>query len=261
MRLIRLVVASLSMVLSLPAQLATQPVAGIVLNPEGGMVCVRGVLQTLLPGVPVELPANAAGPIVSASFGANGGAVKTNSQLLILDSQNQVQAQTGVPTGAALFGYGPDGSISWVYYASATRMEALDGSFRLSTAQLGDEVVALGVLQGNSAGILTRTGSQLWAETVDVTSGAIRSQTPLPGSSPAIYFQGDWLVSQPPGLLWGTRQIPVPTEVTSLQAASQNSVAIDGGAWLLNGAWKILEIPGIQRPHDFQRLKPVGSPR
>ena len=252
------VILPFALALSLSAQTASAPLAAMVVDPRGELVSITGVLQNLLPGIPVPVP----GRIVSASFGVNGGVVKTDSQLLVLNATGQVQSNVSAPPGSALFGRNQDGAIGWIFYSGSSQIQSLDGSVNLSSTSLGDEVIALGAANGNALAVLARTGTQLWAETVDVNSGLILAQSPVNGTAPGVYFEGGWLVKGGAGMLWGAQEFSTLAEVTTLQNAGPHSVAING-AWLLNSAWKVLEIPGASRIHNripdvsTRRLDPV----
>ena len=237
-------------------QTATTPVAGVVLNGNGRLLSVAGVLGTLLPGVPFR----SYGRVLSATFGGNGGAINTESQLIVLDAANEVLSQTDAPAGPALFGFGVDGAVEWVYFAGTSQIQSLTGQQSFSTGALGDEILALGATDPNGLGVLARTGSQLWAETVALGSGEILAQTPLDGSAPGAFFEGGWLVQGGAGLLCGTREWAIPAAITSLQSAGAQSVAING-QWLLNSAGKILEIPAIERGHLRVNLPPPAGAR
>ena len=239
------------------AQTATVPVAGVVLTPEGKLASVAGVLQNLMPGTPF----GAYDPVISASFADAGGVVKTASQLLITNAAGKVQSRRAAPAGNALFGLGQDGSVSWVYFSGSAQIESVDGSRSFSTAGLGDAVVALGAENSQGLTVLARTGSQLWAETAAVDTGAALAQVPVAGMEPAIFFEGGWLVTSGTGLAWGSQTFLTPSPVTSLQTAGPHAVAING-QWLLNSAWKVLEIPSA--PRSVPRIAlpgPAGARR
>ncbi len=241
---------------ALLGQTAATPVAGIVLGGNGQLLCINGVLGNLLPGIPFG---NQQG-VVAAGFGMAGGLVKTADALLVLDAAGAVQSQIAAPPGAAVFGLDASGKPAYVYFPGGSRIESLTGGVDLDALPLGDEVVALGAPGTGGLPVLARTGSQLWAETVSPASGAILTQTPIDGSAPAVFFEGEWLVKGGPALLSGTREWALPAEVVTLQTAGPRSVAING-RWLLNGAGQLLEIPLVRRAHTETGPLPPGAAR
>jgi hypothetical protein len=231
------------------------PIAGIVLDSEGRLESVRGVLGNLLPGDPAPLTTIDNAVVLSAAFSATSGALKTADELLVTDASGVVKSASGViksggsaPAGPALFAFAPDGTLAWVCYpASAVAVSVVSGA-TLSTAGWGDRVVALG-LAGWTLQVLVSSGSQLWAETIDAAGGSVLSQTPVPGAAPAVWFQGGWLVTETGRLQWfapvaipSGHLIPVSEPVTALQTAGPNTIAVNGH-WLLNQRFQLLEIP------------------
>lgn len=240
------------------AQSPSTPVAGMVLNPNGSIVSVRGVMETLLPGTPI---APLGEPVLSASFHSTGGAIKTASQIITTDATGTTQSRRTAADGAALWGCDSDDSLAWMYILGASSIENLNGATSVSTAALGDEVVALGLSDTDGLRILARSGSQLWSELVDPAKGTIVSQWPVPGAKPAIAFEGGWLVTTDSGLLWTASAnasplaIAVPAPIATLQTAGEHSVAINGH-WLLNRTWKLLEIPTTPISHPRSTIAP-----
>jgi hypothetical protein len=236
-----------------PAPLGSQtlsaPIGGIELDGEGRLQSIRGVLGNLLPGDQITLPAAAgSAAALSAAFSGSAGAVKTADRLLVTDAAGKVLSQASAPTGLALFAFAPDGSLEWVCYPQSAMVENTVTSASLDAASWGDAVVAMGPA-GATFAALVITGSQLWLETVEPNSGSVLSRTPIRGAAPAVWFQGGWLVTTAGGLEWlasgataGVLEIPVPQEVTWLQNAGPNTVAVNG-RWLLNARFQLLEIP------------------
>jgi hypothetical protein len=209
-------------VISLAAQAVLPPLAGTYLDAHGRIAVLHGVLGNLLPPEYEVPPQELTGvPILSAAFGSNGSALKTKSQLVVLDSSGQVIGSRPAPPGTAIFGFSPEGVPAWVYYPSDSELVNLSTGVSITA----DRVVALGVSAGSSV-------------------PQLRGIT-----GPAAFFQNGWLTGSSTGLVWtplsggqAALQIALPEPVTSIQISGPQSVVING-QWLLNAHFQLLEIP------------------
>ena len=248
------VLLCLASLLRVSAQTPSQPIAGMVLNRDGNLLSVPGVLGNLLPGVSVPL---ASDPVLSAAFTSTGGAIKTGSEMLTVNGSGAILSRMATPSGPAIWGLAADGSLQWMYVAGSTQIVNLTGGSPIEATSLGDELIALGTAGSVGLPVLIRTGTQLWTEIVNPAGGAVSQQSPITGSAPAIAFEGGWLVTGTNGLIWigAAGQTPLeiasPAPILSLQTAGPHSVAVNG-QWLLNRSWSLLEIPGtvITRPRS-----------
>jgi len=240
------------------AQTLVPPLAGTMVDEQGRIAMLQGVAGNLLPpdySAPPELQGEA---ILSAAFNANGGVLKTESHLALLDNQGALLSFQPAPQGTALVSFDADGTPAWVLYASDA--ELVNISSARSTVVRG--VVALGPAGASSVPLLKNTGSQLWTGTVSVPSGIYSAQNPIPGSAPAAFFQEGWLTSSSSGLLWtpmapgkSAREIALPQTALEIQTASSGAVVINR-QWLLNAHFQLLEIPRVRRPEPRAEAHP-----
>ena len=119
-----------------------------------------------------------------AFAGAGGGLIKTDAQLLTLDSGGRVTTRHPAPQGDAVLSAGaaffPGTSELWLIGAHPDR------KIRIAPDALGGDVVALGVLNGRSVPLAVCRGSRVWLVTLnvtssDVTSSAVTRETLAPG--------------------------------------------------------------------------------
>lgn len=241
----KLLYAFAAFVLGLSGQTLAPPLAGTLLDAEGRIALLHGVMGNLLPPefavVPIEIQDEV---ILCGAFGRSGGVLKTASHLVLLNNQLSVVSIQSAPDGKALFSFSSDGTPAWVLYIEEA--ELMNISSGASTTIRG--VVALGPSSSSSVQLLSRIGQQLWAGTVSAPA-----QIAIPGSDPAAFFQLGWLSTTPSGLIWSpagstapTREIPVPEPVQSIQMTASDTVSING-RWLLNARFQLLEIPGMRR--------------
>ena len=237
---------------ALRAQTFVAPLAGTVVDQRGRLTTLCGVMGNLLPpeypSVPLALQGEA---ILSAAFNANGGALKLESRLALLDNQGSVTSVQPAPPGLALFSFSADGAPAWVFYQNdAELLNTSSGSAII----LKESVVALGPATATSDPLLTNSDSQLWGGTVSIPDGVFSGPNAIPGTAPAAFFQSGWLTSAGNTLLWTplsvgitARHIALPEPVRDIQMAAAAAVVING-QWLLNARFQLLEIPGALRP-------------
>jgi len=254
-------VGFLLMVFSVPAQTVTAPLAGTMVDGHGRIVSLYGVLGNLLPPqypvIPVELKGQA---ILSASFNANGGAIKTASQLVLLDGTGAVTSVQAAPQGVSLFSFSTNGIPAWAFYAYDSELVNVASGTSLDTSGFGDSIIALGPAGESSIAVLSSRGSELRSASVSIPGGVFLEQTTVPGAAPATSFQNGWLTTSPTGLLWtplggstATRQIALPEAPHSLQTAAAGAIVING-EWLLNASFQLLEIPRAPMPSRQSNL-------
>jgi hypothetical protein len=249
---------------SVPAQTVTAPLAGTMVDGHGRIVKLYGVLGNLLPPqypvMPLELQGQA---LLSAAFSASGGAIKTASQLVLMDGTGAVTSVQPAPQGASLFSFSTNGTPAWVFYAYESELVNIASGTSLDTSGFGDSVVALGPIGESSARLLSSRGSELRSVSVSIPGGVFLEQTTVSGLPPAAFFQNGWLTTSPTGLFWtalgattATRQITLPEALHSLQMAAAGAVVING-EWLLNAGFQLLEIPRTPLP---SRQSNLGHP-
>jgi hypothetical protein len=107
------------------------------------------------------------------AFAGAGGLIKTDAELLTLDSGGRVTSRDPAPQGDAVLSAGaaffPGTSELWLLGARPDR------KMRVEPYALGVNVVALGVLNGRSVPLAVCRGRRVWLVTIDVTSSAVTS--------------------------------------------------------------------------------------
>ena len=228
------------------AQSISGPSANLVLTQDVRLVCVRSSFANLLPPVAVSVPLEAGEQIVSIAANSVLTAIKTEHHLVIADFNGNIEGSYPAPEGPALVAFGPVlPRIAW-FGAQKQLIDLQTGSV-VSTSSFGDDVLALGTAANGQVNLVVSTAGNLWALIVDMETGTISRQTPLPGSAPAARFENGWLTTNGTTLTWTSgsgesRTIELPETPVSLQRAGNRSLAING-KWLLTPAWQALAIP------------------
>jgi hypothetical protein len=250
----KLLCAFVTSITSLLGQTLAPPLSGAILDMQGRIELVNGVMGNLLPPVYQPEPRELQGEVIlCAAFKKNGGVLKTASHLALLDTQMSLLSIQSAPKGKAVFSFSSDGTPAWVLYLDDAELVNLSSGDSMPASG----VVALGESAGSSLQLLTGKGGNLWAGTVSAPS-----QRPISGAAPAAFFQQGWLSTSPTGLIWSpsaegapVRQIPLPEPAVTIQTAADDAVAING-RWLLNAHFQLLEIPGMRRKApDLEALR------
>jgi hypothetical protein len=114
------------------------------------------------------------------AFAGAGGLVKTDAELLTLDSGGKATSHHAAPLGDAVLGAGsaffPGPSELWLIGAHPDR------KIRIEPEALGGDVVALGALNRRSVPLAVCRGSRVWLVTIDVTNGTVTREILAPGA-------------------------------------------------------------------------------
>jgi hypothetical protein len=117
---------------------------------------------------------------VDWAFDGAGGLMKTDAELLTLDSGGKVTGRRAAPRGDAVLSAGaaffPATSELWLIGVHADR------KIRIEPEALGGDVVALGAPNGRSVPLALCRGSRVWLVMVDVTSSAVSREILAPGA-------------------------------------------------------------------------------
>lgn len=194
------------------------PVVGVARDTRGQLRPVYGVagnfvLRDAIPGEALNW----------AFTGAGGGLIKTDAELLMLDSGGKVTRRRAAPRGDAVLSSGaaffPGASELWLTGAHPDR------KIRIEPEALGGDVVALGNLNARSALLAVCRGSRVWLLTVDVTSSAVTRETVAPGAigdqgchGALLWFDGNFLLAT-------ARELMIQTA-----AGDERRLPITGGA-------------------------------
>jgi len=150
------------------------PIVGVARDSQGHVGPVYGVAGNFV--LRNAIPEAA----LNWAFEGVSGLMKTDGELLTLDSRGTVTELRAAPrgdavltTGAAFF---PATSELWVIGAHPDR------KIRIERDALGGDVVALGTPDGRNAELAVCRGSHVWLVTVDVTSSALTHEILAPGT-------------------------------------------------------------------------------
>ena len=170
------------------------PQVGFIQDGRGRVLPVHGVAGNFLLGRATS------SKVVSAAFSGAFGILKTDSALLVTDSQGRAIAGVNAPEGPALFAFAPDGSPALAYFQSTHAFRVWDGhtfqSAGADPASLAVQTV-LSIYSLNSAlaEVLVQREDGLWELGVQLETGVVVSQMSLPGvSAPALLVAGGGLV-------------------------------------------------------------------
>ena len=124
----------------------------------------------------------------SFAFSSSGGFVKTPTELLVLDSSNEVTARFDAPAGPALFAFDPQGSPALAYYAGSLFHLANGG---LQVVNWTGDAISIAMVSADLAAILVRSERELWTVTVSLSDGSVINQARLNDASlPALLLAG-----------------------------------------------------------------------
>jgi hypothetical protein len=159
----------LSSVTVLAQPTITPPSVGIVRDFSGGLHAMVGV-----PGNFVALDDGAIPGVISAAFSGSAGLVKTEQELLVLDSARHIVNRYDAPAGRALFAFDSNGAPALAYYAGAL--------FRFDNAGLKSvnwrgPAVAIALVSPESAMAIVQRHGRLRNVRITLATGDIENET------------------------------------------------------------------------------------
>jgi hypothetical protein len=165
--------------------------------------------------------------VISSAFSSSLGFLKTRSQLVSLDSQNQVVSTHEAPGGPALVSF-LAGPSALVYFPASRSLYRWSGghldSLPFDASQLGGEALSMAGLDSDTAAFLLRRDDGLWLIQIILSSGVLRSSQALPGvTAPALLLTDGSLLFTDPGdlvlrLVSGTEtRYPLGAAVDSME--------------------------------------------
>jgi hypothetical protein len=120
--------------------------------------------------------------IISVGYSGSFGLLKSDSALIVVDPKGRGVASVVAPAGPALFAFAADGSPALVYFEQSKTLLAWDGHTFQISGPTGTEVpLAIAALSPKQAALIVQRENVLWELGIDIASGAIQSQTALPG--------------------------------------------------------------------------------
>ena len=158
----------------------TPPQIGFVQDSANALRPVLGIAGNFLLGDAAQIG------MISAAFSGTQGMSKTDSSILITDSQGQVVASADAPSGSALFAFSPSGAPAFFYLVDANAWMTWDGqSFQSANFDLSAfapaTVVSVTSPREGEASVIIQRDDGLWDLRFALLTGELTSQTPIPG--------------------------------------------------------------------------------
>jgi len=192
---------SINLVICAQSTLAP-PKVGFVQDGRSSVHAVVGLAGNFLTGPTVSTGA------VAAAYSGSLGLIKTDAQLIVTDANGQAIANTNAPGGRALFGFAAGGHAALAYFEATGALVIWNGrafqSVPLDAATLaGSMVVSIAFEDSNLAAFVVERQDALWKVDVRTDTGAVVSQTALPGvTAPALLVaSGDLVYANTRGLV------------------------------------------------------------
>ncbi len=157
------------------AQLAP-PQVGFIQDGHGQIHIVNGLSGNFVVGAAVS------SGIISAGYSGSFGLLKSDSALIVVDQHGHGVASVVAPDGPALFAFAADGSPALAYFEQSKTLLVWDGhTFRPEGPQGIQAPLAIATLSSRQAEFIVQRDTGLWQLGVEIATGAIVSQTAIPG--------------------------------------------------------------------------------
>jgi hypothetical protein len=198
-----LLAALLFVAVSASAQPAiAPPQVGFMQDTAGSLRPVYGLAGNFLTGEPI------AEGVISAAYSGSFGWAKTDSAVIVTDSQGQVIAASDAPEGPALFAFARDGKPALAYLFTFNSLLQWTGAtltpVPLDWAALAaDAVLSIAVPDPDHAAMLVQRNDGIWDVRILLATGEVDSQTALPAVTPpaCMLASGDVVSSDDDGLV------------------------------------------------------------
>jgi hypothetical protein len=159
------------------------PEVGFIQDGHGQIYIVNGLAGNFLVG-----PAVSSG-IISAGYSGSFGLLKSDSALIVVDQRGRGVASVVAPAGPALFAFAADGSPALAYFELSKTLLAWDGhTFRAAGPQGPQAPLAIATLSPKQAALIVQRDAGLWQLGVELATGAIVSQSALPGITAPVFM-------------------------------------------------------------------------
>jgi hypothetical protein len=152
------------------------PEIGFIQDGHGQIHIVNGLPGNFLVGAAVS------SGIISLGYSGSFGLLKADSALIVVDQQGRGVASVVAPVGSALFAFAANGSPALAYLEQSKTLLVWDGhTFRAAGPPGTEAPLAIATLSSQQAEFIVQRNTGLWQLGVELATGAIVSQTALPG--------------------------------------------------------------------------------
>ena len=175
------------------------PVVGLIRDSARAVRPVIGLAGNFILGDAVKTG------VISAAFSSSAGIVKTDSELLAIDTQNRVLATLDAPAGRALISF-LSNSEAIIYLEQNQTLLRWNGSsfdsLPFDPTQFAGGIVSVAFAGSQAVNFLVQRADGLWLLQSDVSTGSIQSAQALPGlSAPALVMADGSLLYTDSGAL------------------------------------------------------------
>ena len=119
--------------------------------------------------------------IVSAAFSGSFGMLKSDASLSVIDQTGHAIVSVDAPPGPALFAFSANGSPALAYFEQSKTLRAWDGRKFHPGPRIDQDVISIASLSLTLGALIVQRENGLWKLDIELASGAIVSQTALPG--------------------------------------------------------------------------------
>ncbi len=218
----RFFISLIAPALALAQPLVTAPSLGAVRDSTGAVNAVVGIPGTfILSGAGVQ---NA----VAAAFSGTAGLVKTDAEILVLDSTNQIAARYPAAGGPAQFAFDSTGTPALAYYSG--RLLQFAGG-QAQAVDWGGDVLSIAVTAPRTASAIVRRGERIWRSDISLADAdpgkevllvGVRSPAMLLGNGDVLFARkGEIVLRDGNGV---ERVASAGFEVSSFESMSKNWV-------------------------------------
>ncbi len=153
------------------------PQVGLILDGHGEIHIVNGLAGNFL------LRSAVASGIVSAAYSGSFGLLKSDSALTVINSEGRPVASIAATQGPALFAFSSSGSPALAYFEQSKTLYLWNGGAFRPGPVINQDILSIASLNSTEAVLIVQREGGLWELGIDIATGAIRSQTALPGIS------------------------------------------------------------------------------
>jgi hypothetical protein len=165
------------------------PQVGFIQDSRGEVRAVNGLAGNFLVG------GAAASGIVSSAYSGSFGLLKSASALMVIDQQGRTLATVDAPSGPALLAFSPDESPALAYFQQSKALRVWGGRAFQPGPNVDQAALSIAPLSRTLGALVVQRGDDLWELSFELSTGAIVSQTALPGiTSPMLLLAGGGFV-------------------------------------------------------------------
>ncbi len=165
------------------------PQVGFIRDTRGEVRPVNGLAGNFL------VDGAASSGVVSFAYSGPFGLLKSASALLVIDQQGRTIASVDAPPGPALFAFSAGGSPALAYFEQSKALRVWNGHAFQPGPNIDQAALSIASLSRTLGALVVQRGDDLWELGFELSTGAIVSQTALPGiTSPMLLLAGGGFV-------------------------------------------------------------------